>query len=78
MPRRRRPPLTTREIAAYLAGSRLRRAWADACSPALDWGSPSQDWVLERLAAEDAEVCAAMKPKDWWAYFWNGFNEAPK
>lgn len=78
MPRHARPPLTAREIGAYLAGARLRRAWAGYCQPGPDWGSPSTEWVTERLAREDAEVMANMKPERWWRYFWAGFEAAPK
>lgn len=78
MPRRLRPPLTTREIAAYLAGSRLWAEWATHWATGGAWGTPSREWVLARLAKEDAEVLASMEERRWWDYFWLGWEQADR
>lgn len=70
---RRRPPLTTREIAAYTAGGRLARYWAlHPTAP-----EPSTAWVIARLAQEDAEVMCSLGARKWWRWFWRGWEDMP-
>jgi hypothetical protein len=70
MPSRRRPPLTAREIGAYFAGRRLARLWLDNQAE-----SPTRAWVLAHLAAEDAEILAAMSGRRFFAWLDRGWDD---
>ncbi|MHB8506285.1 MAG: hypothetical protein ACYDEN_11325, partial [Acidimicrobiales bacterium] len=70
MPRRRRPPLTARELGAFAAGARLARTYPQAGRHS----GGERRWVLEHLAAEDAEVMASMPDATWWSRFYEGWE----
>ncbi len=72
MSRRRRPPLTARQIAAYGAGGRLYRLWRS--DPArLPAGT---DWLMSRLAAQDVYVLASLGSLKYWYWFDRGWDDA--
>lgn len=71
MPRRRRPPMTTREIAAYQAGWRLAAYWLDSGRNS----RPTQPWVVERLAQEDGEVLFSIGARKFFRWFDRGWDE---
>lgn len=71
MPRRRKPPATTREIGAYLAGCRLAQVWFDTAEGA----QPDRSWRLARLAATDAELLASMDAARFWSCLDQGWDD---
>jgi hypothetical protein len=70
---RHRPPLTAREIAAYLAGARLHRVYVAAGLP--DW--PGTDALAETMADDDARVMCAMGARAWWRWVQRGWDDHP-
>jgi hypothetical protein len=68
---RRRPPLSTREIAAYRSGIRLCQLWLSYA----DRPSPDRRWVMSELAAEDASVLCALGARKWWRWFDRGWDD---
>lgn len=78
MPRRYRPPATAREIAAYLAGSRLWAEWVTHWADQARMANPTREWAILRLARQDAEVLASMDERKFWYYFWAGWAEAER
>ena len=68
---RHRPPLTAREIAAYLAGARLHRLWLSQAKLPL----PDHDHYVAHLAREDAEVMCSLGARRWWTWFDRGWAE---
>jgi hypothetical protein len=68
---RKRPPLSTREIAAYQAGIRLCQFWLSyKRKPA-----PTRDWVLQHFAIEDGQVMYSLGARKWWRWFGNGWDD---
>lgn len=68
---RRRPPLTAREIAAYLAGARMQRLWLDqAMGPV-----PTYQQIMNKFARGDAAMYVAMSPDRYWRMFWAGWDD---
>lgn len=74
MPRRRRPPSTTREIGAYLCGARLCREYYAQPGEARTKWHPTHLTLVKRLAYEDAEIMASMDEDEWWDHFWAGWG----
>ena len=70
MPRRRRPPLTTLEIGAYTAGSRLHGHWVAAGNL-----GNHQLWALEVMANDDALIMCSMGARRWWRWFERGWDD---
>lgn len=69
---RPRPPLTAREIAAYLCGARLARAHSHV--GILDW--PGAEALADAMAEEDAMIMATMTDRAWWRWVRRGWDAA--
>ena len=71
MPRRRRPPLTTLEIGAYVAGGRLCRRWQRE-----ELVGAHQLWALSVMANDDALIMCSMGARRFWHWFERGWDDA--
>jgi hypothetical protein len=78
VPRRPRPPSTSREIGAYLCGARIKREWFNALLTGSSWDHRDRDELAKRMSGEDAEIAAVMDEGDWWHFFWQGWEQAPQ
>lgn len=69
MPRRPRPPLTAREIAAYLCGGRAAKATDYA------WlTGPELETLAMKFAEQDAPITAAMNIGEYMHWFIRGYE----
>jgi hypothetical protein len=57
-----------------LAGSRLRRLWVAAGHTDSELVEPPRSELLAALAAHDRYVFESMRPDDWWAHFFQGWQ----
>ena len=71
MPRRHRPPLTSREIGAYTAGARLAKLYTNNGYV----HRPDDLLILHDLADEDAAIVVSLGAKRFWYWFDRGWSE---
>jgi len=70
VPRRPRPPLSAREIAAYLSGGRAAQSLGYA---ALTY--PEIENMAMRAAEADAPIAAAMRLDDYFYWYCKGYQD---
>lgn len=71
VPRRPRPPLTAREIAAFLSGGRAARAMAYRLIT-----EPELSHLAWQAAERDAPIAETMELREWLYWFTRGYDNA--
>ena len=68
---RRRPPITAREIGAYLCGRRLYLLWL----PLERKPEVAELWFLNNAGEEDVAILLSMKRDVYWRFFHMGWHD---